>query len=49
MLTDVYKIDNWSVCVSEESTDGAEKASSSKTTDWESIKWDELGQTKDAR
>jgi len=33
----------------EESTDGGEKASSSKTSDWESIKWDELGQTKDGR
>jgi len=33
----------------EESTDGGEKTSSSKTSDWESIKWDELGQTKDGR
>ena len=32
-----------------EPTDGGVKASSSKVTDWESIKWNELGQTKDAR
>ena len=46
----------YNVCVStevcvvcSESTDGGVKASSSKVTDWESIKWNELGQTKDAR
>ena len=46
----------YNVCVStevcvvfSESTGGGVKASSSKVTDWESIKWNELGQTKDAR
>ena len=46
----------YNVCVStevcvvfSESTDGGVKASSTKVTDWDTIKWNELGQTKDAR